>query len=69
MRSTNLVIFLALLNVAAGIFAVAAPVDVTVSTGASGEIDATGPAGHHRAGRPVPRRHRIHTAPAGAYIA
>lgn len=44
MRSTNLVIFLALLNVAAGIFAVAAPVNVTVSTGASGEIDATGEA-------------------------
>lgn len=41
MRSTNLVIFLVLLNVSAGIVAVAAPVDVDVLTGGDQKIDDT----------------------------
>jgi len=39
MRSTNIVIFLVLLNVAAGVGATVAPGDVVPATGASGEID------------------------------
>jgi hypothetical protein len=41
MRSTNLVIFLVLLNVSAGIVAVASPVDVDPLTGGDQEIDNT----------------------------
>lgn len=41
MRSTNLVIFLVLLNVSAGVVAVAAPVDVDPLVGGQQEIDQT----------------------------
>jgi len=41
MRSTNLVLILVLINVAAGIVTVAAPVDVAPSVGGGSEIDST----------------------------
>lgn len=41
MRSTNLVIFLVLLNVSAGVVATTAPVDVNVLAGGGSEIDDT----------------------------